>query len=65
MNKSLRLVKLLVQPCFLVEDENGVACGEVSSQQSISIYANDLYRVREVLNEVQDKVAADVLTPKS
>lgn len=65
MNTGIRLVKVLVQPHYVVEDEEGRITGEVSPQQALSVYAHEVSKLHSLLDEIQEKVAADVLAPKS
>jgi hypothetical protein len=65
MNKSIKLVKVQIVPFFVVEDENGLVSAELSSQQPLQVFADEVHKLPGIITEIQGKVANDVLTPKS
>lgn len=65
MNRTVKLVKVQILPHFVIENENGTVTGEVNPREPLAVYAHEVTEIGRLLNEIQTKVATDVLTPKS
>lgn len=62
--KTVKLVKLIVQPFYIVL-EDGVITGDITSEKPLNVYEKDLPRVRELVNEVTVQMNSHVAETKS
>lgn len=61
MNKSVELVKVLIQPVYIIKNEEGRVTAEAGPDKPIPIYAHEVSKMHELLAQIQTKVAADVI----
>lgn len=62
--KTVKLVKLIIQPFYIVMEDNEIS-GDISSKDPIQVFERDLPKIQETVKELTEKMQAHVSETKS